>query len=45
MCVTDRYDMTLANKTALNPNTTNQLFTTQSRLYTHLYNKPFEKKL
>ena len=24
MCVTDRYDMTLAVKVALNPNTTNQ---------------------
>ena len=25
MCVTDRHDMTLAVKVALNPNTTNQL--------------------
>ena len=26
MCVTDRHDMTLAVKVALNPNTTNKLF-------------------
>ena len=39
-CVTDRHDMTLAVKVALNPNTTNQHSVTQYfRPWVYIYNK------
>ena len=42
ICVTDRHDMTLAVKVALNPNTTNQPFPKQTLVFTCLHCKSLE---